>query len=167
MQVYWEAREITMGRRGDVEKEKLHIQREGERGGGRKRENEQKHLVYIGKSLWGKGSLAPEPECSGLGAGYSRSGLKDAGRTWRSGLLWYVKYVPQPLVLGSEIKHQVTTVVCPEKCTSSNGSLATVCIQEDSGSWVIDEMDTFTETTQRGRFQNMKGEHVPSMCMCA
>ena len=29
---------------------------------------------------------------------YNREGLRDAGRTWRSGLLWYVKYAPQCLV---------------------------------------------------------------------
>ena len=47
---------------------------------------------YIGRDLWRK------LESSGLGAGYAREGLRDAGRTWRPGLLWCVKYAPQSLV---------------------------------------------------------------------
>lgn len=53
-----------------------------------------KCLDYIGKRL------SSGLESSGLGAGYARLGLKDAGRTGRPGLLWYIKYVSQSLVLG-------------------------------------------------------------------
>ena len=32
--------------------------------------------------------------------------LRNAGKIWRPGLLWYVKYAPQSLVPGSETKQQ-------------------------------------------------------------
>lgn len=54
-------------------------------------------LCRVGKSLWGKGSLAPGLESSGLRVGYVRQGPRGTGRTWAPGLLGYVKYAPWPL----------------------------------------------------------------------
>lgn len=53
-----------------------------------------------GESLWGKGSPIRGLERSGLGVGCARSGPRDAGRTWKPGLVWYVNYAPQSLSLG-------------------------------------------------------------------
>jgi hypothetical protein len=41
---------------------------------------------YREEPLW-KGSPVPGLESSGLGVGYARQGLGDAGRTWRPNLL--------------------------------------------------------------------------------
>ena len=64
---------------GVGEKERVCTQR------GRRRE--QKDQNYVGRSLWGKGSLAPGLINSGLGAQYVRQRMRDAGRTWKPGLL--------------------------------------------------------------------------------
>lgn len=45
---------------------------EGERGGGEREKESPKSLNYIGKSLWGKGSLASGLASSRLEAGYAR-----------------------------------------------------------------------------------------------
>ena len=66
-----------------------------------------KCLDYIGRILWRKGSPAPRLKSSGFGAGHSRQELRDAGRTWRPGLLWCVKYALQSPVLGSKTKQYV------------------------------------------------------------
>jgi hypothetical protein len=50
----------------------------------KRREQERtKCLDYIERSLWGKGSPTPGLQSSRRGAGHARSGLWDAGRTWR------------------------------------------------------------------------------------
>jgi hypothetical protein len=41
---------------------------------------ETKSLDYIEKNILGKGGLAPALESSGLGAGYARHRVRDAGR---------------------------------------------------------------------------------------
>ena len=75
-------------------------------------------LDYIGRSLWGKGCPTTGLESSGLGAGQAMQGLRDAERTRRPGLLCYVKYAPQLLVLGSETKQKFRIRV-PSVCLSS------------------------------------------------
>ena len=50
---------------------------------------------------------------SGLGTGYARERLRKAGRPWRPGLLWYVKYAPQPLVQG--LKPNTSEVMGPSE----------------------------------------------------
>lgn len=62
------------GKRGKRMRESTCTQRNKREGGERrKREKKRpKHLVYIGKSLWEKGSPAPRLESPGLGAGYAR-----------------------------------------------------------------------------------------------
>jgi hypothetical protein len=56
------------------------VESESEREERRERER-GKCLDYIGRSLWGKGSLTPGMESFRVGG--------RAERTWRSGLLWY------------------------------------------------------------------------------
>jgi hypothetical protein len=51
-----------------------------------------------------KSSSALRLESSGLEAGHDRKGLRDAGKTWRPGLLWCVKYTPQGWRDGSVVK---------------------------------------------------------------
>jgi hypothetical protein len=59
-------REAGVGEREREKERRGHTCRE------RREEERQKCLDYIGKSLWGKGSLAPGLESSGLGVGYTR-----------------------------------------------------------------------------------------------
>jgi hypothetical protein len=81
------------------------------RGGGREREKgcpcredrsegETKMSGFYREKPLGEGQPSPWAGKFRVGAGYDRKGLRDAGRTWRPGLLWCVKYAPQSFVLG-------------------------------------------------------------------
>ena len=83
---------------GTEEKERKDcMQREKRR---EKKREGAKCLVYRGRSLSGEGQPSSWVQSSELEEGYAREGLRDAGRTWRPGLLWYAKYAPQALVPG-------------------------------------------------------------------
>ena len=98
----WESHHWEGVGEGETERKgQAHRQRRGEE------KKKPKCLDYIGRILWRKGSPAPRLKSSGFGAGHSRQELRDAGRTWRPGLLWCVKYAPQSLVLGSKTKQYV------------------------------------------------------------
>jgi hypothetical protein len=66
-------------------------------------------------TIWGKKCAGPAEAVCETGLEHlwvglswiSRKGLRDAGRTRRPGLLWYIKYAPQPLAPGSKTKHHV------------------------------------------------------------
>ena len=72
---------------------------------GRRRESRELKMsgLYREEPL-GEGQLRPWAGKFGVGIKVCQVGLRDAGRTWKPALLWYVKYAPQPLVLESETK---------------------------------------------------------------
>ena len=99
-----ESRAVTMGRGLGVQKREKALTERREKGKekeGRKREREKekekrkrekvKCLHCIGRSLWGKGKPGgPGLESSRFGIKFRVcQGLKDAGRTWKPGQLWY------------------------------------------------------------------------------
>ena len=86
----------------------------GERGGGkagrkkgvqvqkekRRRESGRDQNVWIVSGGASQGRAGLGQGRAGLGAGCAREGLRDAGGTWRPGLLWDVKYATQSLGPG-------------------------------------------------------------------
>lgn len=74
----------------------------GKRGKERMCEETESRETKMSGLYWeepsGKSSPNPRLESLGLGVGYARWRLRNAGRTWSPGLLWYVKHAPQPLI---------------------------------------------------------------------
>ena len=83
-------------------------ERERVRGEDEKREKvrggESKKSGLYREEPLGEGQLRPWAGKFRVGIKVCQVGLRDAGRTWKPDLLWYVKYAPQPLVLESETK---------------------------------------------------------------